>query len=55
MASCLLLCDLGPLFKERICSERSKFFPRGGDPFEKGGKERENSRTASSESISIHP
>ena len=25
-------------FKERICSLRSKFFPRRGEPFEKGGK-----------------
>ena len=41
-------------FEERICSMRSKFCPRSGDPFEKGGKERENSRIALPESMFIH-
>ena len=30
---------MGPLFKERICSYRSKFFPGKGNPFDKAGKE----------------
>ena len=44
----------GSLLKERICSYRSKFFPGRGDPCENRGKERENSRIALFESISIH-
>ena len=44
------------LFEERskFFKERSKFFPGRGDPFEKGGIEREKSRIASLESISIY-
>ena len=58
MTLCFFLCRLqlfewGPLFKERICFWKSKFFLGRGDPLEKGGEERENSRIASAESISL--
>ena len=49
----LALLKWGLLFKERICSWRSKFFPVRVDPFKKGGK-KETGRVASPESVSIH-
>ena len=42
----------GCKYSNRVYSSRKEFAPRG-DPFEKGGKEKENSRMASSESIFI--
>ena len=50
MNTCFLLWRT-QLFKWAPLFKRSKFFHGKCDPFEKGGKERENSRIASSDSI----
>lgn len=49
----IALLNYGLLWKERICSKRSEFFPFRVNPFEKGSKY-VTDRVTSPDSVSIH-